>query len=358
MRVHSLSPGYLDRLSFGPAQVACLTRLGEARGRQVLFQHQRPEVLESLRQVALIESSESSSRLEGIVAPRERIEALVLRPAEPMGRSEREIAGYRDGLSLIHDSFNPRHDAPRARMPFSINVLLQLHGLLYRHEGTPAGHFKTTNNEIVERTASGTVVRVRFRPTPALETPDAMATLVARYAEAIERSDMTPLVVLPLAILDLLCIHPFKDGNGRVARLATLMLLHAHGYEVGRFISLERIIEQSKESYYETLERSSDRWHEGRHDPHPWLDYFWGVMLRAYGEFEQRVEALRGMSKGDLVRSVVAKQTGPFSVGEIEAACPTVSHELVRRVLRALRAEGVIELQSRGRGARWVRNER
>ena len=355
--MHSLSARYLDDLRFGPAQVARLAQLGEARGRQVLFQHQRPETLASLRQVALIESSESSSRLEGIVAPRERIEALVLRPTTPIGRSEQEIAGYRDALALIHESFDRDDAESHEPMPFSVNVLLQLHGLLYRHEGTPAGQFKVKNNEIVERTQGGTLVRVRFRPTPALETPDAMDTLIARYDEAIDRTDMTPLVVVPLTILDLLCIHPFKDGNGRVARLATLLLLYAHGFEVGRYISLERIIEQSKARYYETLEASSERWHEGRHDPHPWLDYFWGVMLRAYAEFEQRVEVLANVSKTDLVRSAVERQTAPFALSDIEAACPTVSRELVRRSLRALRAEGVIELQSRGRGARWIRNE-
>lgn len=348
--MHSLAPSYLDHLRFTPAQVARLTRLGEARGRQVLFEHQRAETLESLRHVALIESSESSNRLEGIVAPRERIEALVLRPSEPMGRSEQEIAGYRDALALIHES----HE----RMPFSVNVILQLHGLLYRHEGSPAGQFKVKNNEIVERTANGTVIRVRFRPTSAQQTPDAMATLVARHEEAVDRSDMAALVVLPLTILDFLCIHPFKDGNGRVSRLITLLLLYAHGFDVGRFISLERIIEESKTSYYETLERSSENWHEGKHDAHPWLDYFWSVLQRAYDEFEQRVQHLGSMSKTDLVRDAVAGQPGSFALTDIEQACPTVSRELVRRVLRAMRESGEIELQSRGRGARWIRNER
>jgi Fic family protein len=355
--MHSLSPAYLDGLRFGPGQVARLAKLGEARGREVLFQHQRPETLEMLRRGALIESSESSSRLEGIIAPRERIEALVLRPSAPVGRSEQEIAGYRDGLALIHESFG--HDAnpsqARDRMPFTVNVLLQLHGLLYRHEGTPAAQFKSKNNDIVERTPSGTVVRVRFRPTSAAETPDAMRALVARYDKAVDRSDMTPLVVVPLAILDLLCVHPFKDGNGRVARLATLMLLYANGFEVGRYISLERVIEQSKEGYYETLERSSEGWHDGKHDPHPWLDYFWGVLLRAYAEFEQRVESLSSVSKSDLVRSAVEAQTATFALSDIERACPTVSRELVRRVLRAMRAEGAVDLTSRGRTARWVR---
>lgn len=350
--MHSFDPAYLDRLSFSTEQVAALAALAEARGRQELYIHQRPEVLESLRQAAVIESSESSNRLEGITAPRERIEALVLRPTEPRDRSEQEIAGYRDALALIHES--------HAHMPFSVNVLLQLHGLVYRYHPNPGGRFKPTDNEIVERNPDGRIARVRFKPTSAFETPNAMEALVGRYRDAVERRALVPLVAVPLAVLDFLCVHPFSDGNGRVGRLTTTLLLYHHGLALGRYISLERIIEESKESYYDTLQASSQGWHDGAHDPHPWLNYFWGMLQRASREFEQRVGGLveGRMNKTDLVRAAVLRRVGPFTSTDIERECPAVSHELVRLVMRQMRDEGVIALQGRGRGAKWLRVDR
>ncbi len=345
--MHSFSPTFLDRLTFSTEEAAALTALAEARGRQDLFIYQRPEVLESLRQAAVIESSESSNRLEGITAPRERIEALILRPTEPRDRSEQEIAGYRDALALIHES--------HAYMPFSANVLLQLHGLVYRYHPSSGGRFKATDNEIVERSADGAVSRVRFKPTPAFETPAAMDALVAGYRDAVERRGLVPLVAVPLAVLDFLCVHPFSDGNGRVGRLATTLLLYHHRFALGRYISLERIIEESKTSYYEALEASSRGWHVGAHDPHPWLNYFWGMLQRASREFEERVAGLGDgkLNKTDLVRAAILRRIGPFTSTDIERECPGVSAELVRVAMRQLRDEGVIALQGRGRGAKW-----
>jgi Fic family protein len=360
--LHSLAPAYLSRLAFSTEDVAALAALAESRGRQELYLRQQPapapgggrgvgenDVLESLRQAAVIESSESSNRIEGIVAPRERIEALVLRPTEPRNRSEQEIAGYRDALALIHES--------HAYMPFSVNVLLQLHGLLYRYHPGPGGRFKAADNEIVEREPDGRIRRVRFRPTSAVATPPAMEALVARYRDAVGPLALQPLVAVPLAVLDFLCVHPFTDGNGRVGRLLTLLLLYQHGYALGRYISLERVVEESKDSYYETLLASSQGWHEGAHDPHPWLSWFWGMLQRASREFEERVAGLSAgpMSKSDLVRAAAFRRVGPFTSTDVERECPGVSHELVRLVLRQLRDDGVIALQGRGRGAHWLR---
>lgn len=349
--MRSLTPDYLDGLTFSTDEAAALSALAEARGRQTLYIHQEPEVLESLRQAAIVESSESSNRLEGITAPRERIEALVLRSTEMRDRSEQEIAGYRDALALIHES----HE----HMPFSVNVLLQLHALVYRYHPNPGGRFKPTDNEIVERAADGRITRVRFRPTPAIETPMAMESLVSQYATEVQ-AGLVPLVAVPLAVLDFLCIHPFSDGNGRVGRLATLLLLYQGSFALGRYISLERIIEESKETYYETLQASSHRWHESRHDPHPWLNYFWGMLQRASREFEERVANLADgrMNKSDLVRAAVLRRVGPFTSTDIERDCPAVSPELVRLVMRQMRDEGAITLHGRGRGAKWTRNNR
>ena len=346
--MHSLSPEYLARLRFDARQLATLRALGEYRGKQQLFVAQSPEVLSDLRQVAVVESTESSNRLEGVVVAAHRLKSLVLKNAKPESRSEQEVAGYRDALGLIHESGE--------HMPFSEGTVLQLHGMLYRYMPQPGGHWKATNNDIVERHPDGSS-RIRFRPVAAHLTPMAMADLIARYRSGLDQHLADPLVLVPLAILDFLCIHPFPDGNGRVARLLTLQLLYHFDYAVGRFISLERIFEESKESYYETLEASSKGWHKSVHNIAPWLNYFWGALLRAYKEFEERVGTIeRGRgAKRDRVRAEVLKRKLPFSIGDIEEACPGISRDTVRLILRAMKAEGLIEPNGKGRGAKWQR---
>lgn len=346
-KLSSFDPIYLERLRFSAEQAATLRALGQFRGRQDLFRKQAPEVLAALRETAVIESSESSNRIEGVTAPRERIEALVLKPTAPRDRSEEEIVGYRDALNLIHESATD--------MAFSVNVILQLHGMLYRYHPGAGGRWKMAPNEIVERNADGSVRRVRFVPVPPVATPFAMERLVEDHARAVD-VQREPLILVPLAVLDFLCIHPFADGNGRMARLLTLLLLYHGGYEVGRYVSLERIIEESKETYYEALEASSQGWHDGTHDPLPWATYLWGVLIRAYREFEERVGAIREGrgSKTDLVEQAVARRTGAFHITEIEAECPGVSREMVRHVLQRLRDEGRLTIEGQGRGSRWV----
>lgn len=346
--MQSLAPAYLDQLRFDTEEASTLKALGEALGRQDLFIRQTPQVLEGLRQAAVVESSESSNRIEGVVAAPGRVEALVLKSSTPRDRSEQEIAGYRDALNLIHESGK--------EMAFSPNVILQLHAMLYRYLPDPGGRWKGSQNEIVERNPDGTIHRIRFVPVSPVAVPGAMEALAARYRDAID-SGREPLVVVPLAILDFLCIHPFSDGNGRMARLLTLMLLYRFGYDVGRYISLERIHEESKETYYETLEASSQGWHEAQHDAHPWASYFWGVVLRAYREFEERVGTIRDGrgAKTDLIEHAVQSRLGPFAISDIEQACPGVSRDMVRVVLRRLKGEGRIALQGRGRGARYIR---
>lgn len=346
--MHSLSPKYLDGLRFSSTELKSIQALAEYRGKQELFARQTPQVLESLRQVALIESGESSNRLEGITAPRERILALVQEDTAPRNRSEQEILGYRDTLDLIHGN--------HASLEFTTATVRQFHAWMLQYTDEHGGNWKSRDNVIIERYTDGSR-RVRFRPTPATQTEDAMERLAARYDDAIYRDGREPLVIIPLTILDFLCIHPFDDGNGRASRLLTLLLLYHHGYEVGRYISLERIFEQTKESYYATLERCSQGWHEEKHDAFPWISYCWGVMLRAYREYEERVGAIREGrgAKGNQVRQAVERKLGPFRAADIEAECPGVSHEWVRRVLREMRDEGRIEFRGKGPGARWVK---
>ncbi len=342
--MHSLSIKYLNELKFSATQVSTLTTLGEYRGKQALYFRQTPEILKTLQQAAIIESSESSNRIEGITAPRQRVEALALKSTDPANRSEQEIAGYRDGLSLIHES----EDA----IEFKVNTALQIHSILHRYLPQPGGHWKSVDNEIVERDHNGSIIRVRFTPVSANQTPHAMESLVERYEISIEREQKHPLIVIPLTILDFLCIHPFTDGNGRLARLLTLLLLYKFDYQVGRYISLERIFEETKDTYYETLEESSHGWH----DVFPWMNYFWGVLLRAYAELESRVGVVhrgRGIKTKEVV-AAVKRRSSPFSISEIEADCPNVSRDMIRVVLRKLREEGVVRLKGKGRGAKWV----
>ena len=288
----------------------------------------------------------TSNRIEGVTVSPERLEPLVLKRTDPKNRSEQEVAGYRDALGLIHDA--------EAAMPLTGNVMLQLHGMLYRYLPDQGGRWKSAPNNIVERHPDGTE-RIRFRPTPPHLVQIQIDGLCGSY-DAARETERESLVLVPLAILDFLCIHPFRDGNGRVARLLTLMLLYQFNYQVGRYISLERVIEQSKETYYETLEASSKGWHQGKHDVMPWLNYFWGMLLRAYAEFKERVDAARPQahgSKTEQVRHAVLKRSKPFALAEIEDECIGVSRDMVRHVLRQMRDDGLVEVNGRGRAARW-----
>jgi len=345
--MHSLKREFFASLGFGPADAATLRSLGECRGKQELYVKQRPETLDGLRTVALIESTDASNRLEGIIAPQARIKALVRDREEPRDRSEQEIAGYRDAMELIHQTGSD--------MPVTTNVIRQLHQTLYRYLPEEGGHWKTIDNEIVEKDADGNITRVRFKAVAAVETPQAMQDLMDGYERALV-DGRDPIVVIPLFILDLLCIHPYRDGNGRVSRLITGLLLYHAGYQVGRYISLERLIEQSHETYYDMLEASSRDWHESEHDVMPWVRYFWGVLLHAYQEFEDRVgniAAGRG-SKSQRVREAIERKVLPFRVSELEREVPDVSRDTIRLVLRAMKKEGLIRSEGHGRGARWI----
>lgn len=344
----SLTPAYLRSLPIDATLLGQIDRLGYARGTQQVFRTQAPELLRHLTTVARIESTESSTRLEGAVAPRARIEGIVLRDAAPTNRSEAEIAGYRDALRMIHEHAEHMH--------FSESQILELHGRLYRYLPAPGGRYKATQNDIVETDDAGVIVRVRFSPTSPVQTPGAMRDLVEGYAKAVDHDALPSALIIGLAVLDFLCIHPFPDGNGRTARLLTLLLLYHHGFDVGRYVSLERVIEQNRDGYYDSLESSSTGWHADAHDARPWLDYFLGVLIAAYDEFEHRVDAVRrgpGGTKTSMVRAAVARRLAPFAISEIERELPGISRELIRSVLKDLRAEGVLALRGRGRAARY-----
>ena len=343
----SLDQNYLNNLKFKDADISMLRKIGEFKGKQDLYFQQTPEILKTLKTLAIIESSESSNRLEGITAPHKRIEEITLKKTKPTNRSEQEIAGYRDVLNLIHESGE--------HMKFTPNVILQLHSKLYHYLPANGGHWKTTDNEIIERAPDGTLKRVRFKPASAVATPHLMEQLADYYKQAITQNT-EPLIAIPLAILDLLCIHPFTDGNGRISRLLTLMLLYHFDYQVGRFISLERIFEESKESYYETLETCSKGWHKSKHDVMPWLRYFWGTLLRAYKEFAERVGEIRTTkgAKTQQIIELINRKITPFAISDLERELPGVSRDMIRKVLRSLKARGKVIVQGEGRNAKWV----
>jgi Fic family protein len=346
----SFSEAYLAKLVVRQRIITMIRKLGEHKGRQELYKKQSPEMLENLRQVALIQSTESSNRLEGVIAEDKRLRALVEEKVKPINRSEAEIAGYRDVLNTIHQS----HE----HMPFTERVVLQLHRDLMKYAGEDGGTWKATQNEITEELSDGTR-RVRFIPIAPHLTAEAMRTLHARYIELEKAGGLDPLLLIPLYVVDFLCIHPFRDGNGRMARLIALLLLYQHGYEVGRYVSLERIIEQTKESYYETLYSSSQGWHGGQHDVLPWTEYFLSTLLAAYAEFEGRFGRIskgRG-SKTDMIRNAVNGFIADFTITEVERACPKVSRDMIRHVLGQLREEAVIVPIGKGRGAKWRKVE-
>lgn len=241
-------------------------------------------------------------------------------------------------------------------MPFSTNIILQLHSILYKYHPASAGHWKIADNDITENHPDETKT-IRFKRTPAIDTPQAMEELILRYQQSKNLLSMEPLVIIPLAILDFLCIHPFRDGNGRTSRLITLLLLYHFDYQVGRYISLERIIENSKNTYYDALNKSSFNWHEGKHDIFPWLNYFWGILIASYREFEARVGTIKKDkgSKTDQIHFALQNKTGEFTITDIEKHSPGVSRDMIRTILRQLRNEGKIKSIGTGRGAKWIK---
>lgn len=343
----SINNAYFQNQPITQNLLQTVRRVAEYKGKQDLFKQQSPQMLESLRQAAIIQSTESSNRLEGITAPLERIKDLVIRKTSPRNRSEQEIAGYRDVLNTIHTNY--------ANIPFTTGVVLQFHRDLYQFIPSEGGKWKSTDNEITEIHPDGTKT-IRFSPVPAYQTPEAMEMLHRQFDELWKFGEIEPLLLIPAYILDFLCIHPFLDGNGRMARLLTLLLLYKSGYELGRYISLEQMIEQTKEGYYGSLYASSQGWHEGQHQIQPWWEYFLGVMLfGAYKEFERRVGLIttgRG-TKTVMVLDAIGHLRGDFNISDLQTICPNVGIDLIRRILREQRNLGKLECLGRGPNAKW-----
>ncbi len=319
--------------------------LMEARGKQALYTKQSPQRLKTLREHALIESAVSSNRIEGVEVDRSRVGTIVFGRALLQDRDEEEIRGYREALDLIHTR--------GANLPISEETIRRLHALS-RGEIWDAGQYKEKDGDIIETYPDGRS-RVRFRTVPAAEIPAAMAKLMTDWEACVREKWTHPLVALATFNLDFLCIHPFRDGNGRVSRLLFLLQLYHLGFEVGRYVSIERLIEDSKERYYETLEQSSQEWHEDKHDPWPLINYLLSILRTAYREFARRVESMPAPKgeKAALVRDAVLRQSGDFKARDIEKECPGVGLDWIRTQLARMKEAGEVERISMGRDARW-----
>jgi len=317
----------------------------EARGKQDLWIRQKPEVLEVLREQAIIQSVESSNRIEGVTIPVDRLRLVVLGNARPRDRSEEELAGYRRALDWIFSR--------KRRVSVIPDVIKRLHATAQGGLSGDAGEWKKRNNEIIKILPNGER-KVRFVPTSAKATPKTMEMLCRNYRDVSDDELVPLLLVVATFVFDFLCIHPFRDGNGRVSRLATTLLLQTHGFQVARYISLERLVEESKDEYYDVLAECSQGWHDGKSEIVPWCNYFLSVLHRAYKEFEQQVERTEARpAKSDLIRQTVLAQVEQFTLGDLAAQLPAVSPQLIKKVLAELKKQGKYRLIGRGRGARW-----
>ena len=332
-----------------PDIVALLTQIHEFKGEQNLFIEANSDTLTQLVKVAKIQSTEASNKIEGIYTSDDRLKKIVLNKTTPRTRNEQEIAGYRDVLATIHESYE--------YIPLRPTMILQLHRDLYKFSGMSiGGNYKNSDNVIAETDSAGNRF-VRFQPVPAWEAPEAINFACKAYDEAVQ-SGADPLLLIPMFILDFLCIHPFNDGNGRMSRLLTLLLLYRSGYIVGKYISIEKVIEQSKETYYETLQQSSAGWHENQNDYTPFVRYMLGVIVAAYRDFSSRVQVLvtSGMSKPDRIREVIKGTLGKITKAEIMEKCPDISQITVQRALIELQKKGEIIKLGGGRYTSYTWN--
>ena len=317
----------------------------EARGKQDLWVKQKPEVLAALRDQAMIQSAESSNRIEGVIVSAKRLRPLILGSARPRDRPEEELAGYRRALNWVFSR--------KGSVSITPDVIRRLHALAQGGHSGDAGEWKKRDNEIVEILPDGER-RIRFVPTPARDTPKVVAALCQSYRDACHEERIPPLLIVATFVFDFLCVHPFRDGNGRISRLLTTLLLKANGFEVARYVSLERLVEERKDEYYAILRTCSEGWHEGSNEIMHWWSYFLGVLRSGYREFERQVESsgLRP-AKSELVRRAVLEQAGRFTLADLGQQTPAASPQLIKKVLAELKREGKIRLTGRGRGAYW-----
>jgi len=317
-------------------------------GKQELYLKQRPEALEKLVEIAKVQSTESSNAIEGIVTTSTRIKQLVEEKTTPRNRNEQEIAGYRDVLSVIHESFDA--------IPISVNYILQLHKMLYNHMSNPmAGKTKNVQNYI-SKTYSDGHTETLFTPLDPFETPMALEKICEEYNRVIGNMEVEPLIAIPVFIHDFLCIHPFNDGNGRMSRLLTTLLLYRSGFYVGKYISLESKIANDKELYYDILAQAQIGWKEGNEDKTPFIKYILGIIISAYRDFEERFELVEEKLPAlEVVRKATMKKLGRFNKQDIRELCPSLSISSIEGSLRKLVESGELIREGKGKNICYYR---
>ena len=322
----------------------------EYRGRQELYLTQKPAVLDKLVEVAKVQSTESSNAIEGIFTSNTRLNQLMQSKTTPKNRDEEEIAGYRFVLDMIHESYE--------FIPISSNYILQLHQNLYRFTNRSiGGHFKNSDNHIVARDEND-IEHVIFEPLSPLETPIAIDRICEEFNRVSATEEVDTLLLIPIFIHDFLCVHPFNDGNGRMSRLLTTLLLYRAGYVVGKYVSLEKKIAELKDLYYDSLNMSQNGWHEGEDDPTPFIKYILKTIIAAYKDFEERIEIIDIKEPAiEQVRAAVYKKIGKFTKSEIMEMCPKLGRASVENSLTALVKEEVLERRGSGRGTYYVRKD-
>lgn len=317
-------------------------------GKQEVYLKQRPEELEKLVEIAKIQSTESSNAIEGIVTTNTRVRQLIEERTTPKNRDEQEIVGYRDVLNVIHENFDV--------IPISQNYILQLHKIMYSHMNNPlAGRTKNVQNYISATYPDGRVENL-FTPLSPYKTPDALDKICEEYNRVIGNMEVEPLIVIPVFIHDFLCIHPFNDGNGRMSRLLTTLLLYRNGFYVGKYISLEAKIAKNKELYYDALSQSQIGWHEGTQDAIPFIKYFLGTVLAAYKDFEDRYALVEvKLSAFETVRKAMQNKIGRFTKQDIRELCPSLSVSAIEGALRKLVSIGEIKREGNGKNTCYLR---
>lgn len=348
MKLFNYTEKWLDLLN--PEIITLVAQIHEYKGKQDKYLGVKADVLSQLVNVAKIQSTEASNKIEGIRTTDDRLNALIKDKTMPKNRNECEIAGYRDALNTIHENYE--------FIPIKPTMILQLHRDLYKFEGYDiGGKYKSTDNIIEEEGLNGNKI-IRFKPLPAWETPEAIQNLCDEYNKEIDIGKIDNLILIPMFVLDFLCIHPFNDGNGRMSRLLTLLMLYRSGYIVGKYISIEHLIEKTKESYYESLEQSSKNWYDNKNDYLPFVKYMLGVIVAAYRDFADRIEVIENVniSKPERIAKLIKETYGDITKTEIMKRFQDISQITVQRTLADLIEKGDIIKIGGGRYTKYVWN--
>lgn len=341
----------LENLKWDAEVVSLLTQIHEHKGRQELYLRRQPQTLDRLVELAKIQSIEDSNKIEGIVTTTSRLKELMADKTTPRNRDEEEILGYRDVLETIHDSFD--------YIPVTPGLILQLHRDLYKYSGKQiGGRFKNTQNAIIERRADGSSVE-KFKPLPPYETEPAIVAICQGLTQALDDGQVDSLLLISIFIHDFLCIHPFNDGNGRMSRLLTTLLLYRQGYLVGKYISLERKIEKTKLAYYAALDAAGQGWHDNSHEVSYFVKYLLGIILSAYRDFEERLDIVADKQPTlERVRRAVDSKLGKFTKKDLLELVPDISRATVENALRSLVQEGYVQQHGQGRATFYTRVSR